>query len=790
MEQRAEDQRVTLQGLAKGYLEAEGYTVTGRPRGLLIGNKAGIGEDSESIYVWVPERHAPAELGAQEGPYLADFEKATASHPSAPKFFLIPSLEGMSADFVRGAKRWHNVNVRVPAQFFDTSFTWEESVEASTAARELRTRGEALLNIRAPQPFQNEETGDAGKDLLETLFTKLRRFGTGKSVHVVIGPAGMGKTHLFTGLFARLHRSFMDDKAAQVLSPRPMPLLPEYLSLADGPTLKSLTRAFLQTDFARPLSPEVFEWRLANGFASWLLDGLDEVIVRDPEFFDYLLEIMTMPESGKPPNILICVRDALLASNENLRDFCSEYSEMVDVYRLTGWDAQAKNHFAGIALPDRANEFLAMLRDRPHLDRLASTPYYAQLLADEFDQGEMGAEYSEVGLVEQALDRLVLREYDKKLISRDSLSESEAREFLEAMAAEDFERGFEGIPVESARQWAQYVLPTDLRPEELDALVQQMTQFAVFMLGSFGHLRFTEEILEQFLIGAYLVGLVENPSALGRSLAARPIPVDWVTLRVVAERVRTKGGITTFLPVVLQCQTNDTAFKNAVQVAALATDDPGALRELPFDRKDLSGLVFDGLDLSGASFRDSDLSETEFRGTQLSSATFDGAILNNTLFDLGGGGSLQDAEMGDLSSFYSIRIGQTLIDNPTRARAWFSKQTGRSGRVVEPCPASQQLRHLFGKFVYPNGQARRAQLDRRAMMRGKRIHNPDEILEAATSRGYLVNEDFRDRVRRPEGNAYSEMVGFVSDLTLSGGLNELLDDVCGIQGCEHVPRSA
>jgi hypothetical protein len=54
--------------------------------------------------------------------------------------------------------------------------------------------------------------------------------------------------------------------------------------------VKALVNSFLESDSARPLDLEVFNWMLTNGTASWLIDGLDEVIAQDPGFFEYLLD--------------------------------------------------------------------------------------------------------------------------------------------------------------------------------------------------------------------------------------------------------------------------------------------------------------------------------------------------------------------------------------------------------------------------------------------------------------------------------------------------------------------
>jgi hypothetical protein len=166
----------------------------------------------------------------------------------------------------------------VPIQFFDTPFKGEESPEAREAASAvaaLRSRGQE--RVRVPQPYSVRNDTANGDDLLPAILERLESsFISGqKSVHVIVGPAGMGKTVLFESLFARLYSNFLEDKRALRVSPRPrpLPLVPEYLRLSVAPTLKALVDAFLATDFAAPITRSVFEWMMVNGFGIWLLDG-------------------------------------------------------------------------------------------------------------------------------------------------------------------------------------------------------------------------------------------------------------------------------------------------------------------------------------------------------------------------------------------------------------------------------------------------------------------------------------------------------------------------------------
>jgi hypothetical protein len=199
-------------------------------------------------------------------------------------------------------------------------------------------------------------------------------------------------------------------------------------------------------------------------------------------------------------------------------------------------------------------------------------------------------------------------------------------------------------------------------------------------------------------------------------------------------------------------------------------------------------LIFEDCDFAGQSFRGADLTNTTFRRCNLAAAEFQEAILKGTIFDLPDKDALRGAKIGDLSRFFSLRDGapDRVIDDPAGARQWLQERTGSAARIVEPCAAAQQLRHLFGKFVYPTGAFRRSWLDRRGTLSGKRYCDPEQVLNAAIRARYLLERD-RGRIERPEGELYSEFVNYTRDLTVSPGLRALLSEVCDIPGCPHVP---
>lgn len=792
---------VHLTEQVKTFLEAEGFIVSER-RELVVGTRRTYGEEVDRIFVWVPNIGEAGSFRSREADFLERFRRVSEDTPTATQFMVVPSFEGLSREFVMGAPRWYRVKIRTPVQFFDTDFKWETSAAAPFAAKELKEKGQHLRSSRVRQPYKTR-AGQKGHDLLPYLRDILtEQINHRKPVHVVVGPAGIGKSVLFQCLFADLHNRFLEYKrSGSGHCARPLALLPEHLHLPRTPNkVEPLLLAYLQTDFARPLTQPVFEWMLLNGFGLWMLDGLDEVIAQDPDFVEYLLDLMTRPGFDSHPIVLMCVRDSLLATNDLFREFCEDYSPSVEVYSLEPWREEQKREFARIELgASDASRFMSVLRDNKSADDLASNPFYCSLLVEEFKQApeRITSEISEISLLERSLDSLIQRDYSKGFIDEDLVSPEDIKDFLEAVASLDLEGGFRGVPVPEVREWATMILPPDLPVEDQERLSQRMVNLAIFAHAGPSHVRFSQEILEQYLLGSRLQKLLssDRPAALFSELGHRLLPPDWVTLKMLSSYVAEEGSRFELLKrLIIESLSfqgsQEVAFKNLLQTAALCVPNPSALRDIPFERRDLSGLVFRSLELDGVSFAGCDLTDTRFIKCSLKGANLIDAILRNTTFIAIPHDGLREAKVGDLSKFYSVRVGETkTISDHEEARAWFSEVTGQRPQSIRPCPAALQLRYILNKFVYPNGKPRRMSLARRAVLSGRRfMKSPELVLEAAIRHGYLLEDMNRDRIERATGDPYSEMVGFATDMRVSPGLLAVLSEVCDAEECAHVPR--
>ena len=780
--------------LAQSYLEAEGWDVRTRGRDLLRGDRDSRHGDDEKdyVYVWVPA-NVGVSFSRREGPYLRRFEEARVEHPTAEKFLLLPTLEGLSTEFRRGARRWYGVKILVPAQFFDSNFRWERDERAASATSALRERGADVARKRIAQPFrviQSLGSDDDGPrpDLLDVLRAELRNPLSKKdrpTIHVVVGPAGMGKSVLFSSLYAHLYEDFQANKRAHELSARPFALLPEHLDDATAPTIGSLLDAYLRTELARPMGRDMFNWKLIHGLGVWLLDGLDEILERDEKFFDYLEDLMTMPSGETLPSIVICVRDSLLETHRGLKAFCEgDCSSYVIVYQLEGWQQESKADFARMHLSSGTDvtKFVESLAERPALDDLASTPYYCELLIEEFVADGLQPDTFETDILERALARIVDREREKGLLS--GIPNKEINEFMESCATIDLFEG--GVSTEVVREFAEVVIPESIEEEE-SRLATQMGQIAVFSYGYDGRLRFAQEPLKHYLAAKYLAQNLQSKSLsndLGRDLGLYELPEN--VIRLMYKCIDSDVYDEVWRLLASKAREATITGRNALRLAIQMSGDMGRISDIRFVGLDLSGMQFRRLILRGVQFDGADLTNTEFRSTDLTDSSFENCLIKGTRFDAKRE-MLRSLRFGDMRRFHSAHIGNRFVDDYVVFHEIVGS-TGGPGNGTQPaCATARQLRHLFGKFVEETGRGRRKDIHTRALQRGKRIvEHRDDILREAIRAGYLVETPHRDRISRAQDESYGEIVRFRTELQVSPGIRALLDDTCSEAGCSHV----
>lgn len=804
----------TLQGLIQDFLSSAGFSLLDTRDGFVLADKLGFGGDRDTRLLWItPPPVEVRDFREQETRLLKEFERAAVQYPQAKPFLVAETLEGFSRDFRSEAIR-RRVGLNVPVQFFDAPYRIEEAPEAASAMKSIV---EAPTTKRVPQPYHlldGHEFKVAGEDLVVDLFGEMRPTRTARASHaklrIVVGEAGAGKSVFFQALFKRIYDHFQTQKQKQHVSSRPVPLIPDYLRQASGLRTQALIDSFLRTDVAAPVPAATFEWLLVHGFTTWLFDGVDELYAGDPDFFEFLIELITRPQSQA--QILLCARSSLLTSSEALARLLADFPPGLDnpitVFRLADWDHKAKRTFAWLNLegrppsssepdPQRVETFLRALNSDASLKALSGLPYYCSLLLEQYREGQLDTSADELALLDTVISHLVNREVAKGLLSPDLFERDGLQEWLQTVACLFFKSEAKGIAAQEAEQYAQFVLRTGLADDVRRNATTSLVQFPLFAPGSRpGVMTFKHELVAEYLAGLYLLRrIAKDPCHVARELGTRIDLADSLILRVMARQLTSHQGANEAIVKALQTETlPGHAFGNLLQLAMLASPSATFVKDaaVPLEGRDLKHVQFRRQDLSGVSFRNCDLSSTGFRACDLQGALFEGAILAGTRFQDLEGGKLRGAHFGNMERMEFFYVSNQRFDEPRKAAAWVAKATGSTEAIEEPCAAAMQLRALLGKFISPDGSGRRDELVDAALVRGKRYEGgpePKDCVWACQRFGYLNQPDMRGRIRRASGDMYNDLVLFVRDWRLTTGLRQLLDSLCRTRPCDHVPRN-
>lgn len=785
-----------LAELVRSYFGSADFNVSEETGGCLVADKLIFGAERDTRLVWVP-RGRPGG-GYDEGTLWDSISEVRANYPTTARATVVaPRREGFSRD-MQQTLRQSRVRLLAPIQFFDSRFRVEESPRAASSISDIVRNAKSLT--RVPQPYSTEfNPPDSAARDHQDLFRRLRADmdrNDGPSIRIVVGRAGMGKSYLFTALFEDLYRRFREAKNRLMTLPRPIPLLPDHLKKTQSLRTNHLIDSFLRTDVADPVSSETFRWLLVNGYATWLLDGLDELYAGDPSFFDYLLDLVTIPSSKA--QVTIWCRDSLLTTSREFSEFQETCAgdDVLKVYKLDDWGPKSKRQFVWLQkegrLP-RSNEgdsgdvrtVLQALDRDDHTRALSRLPFYCRILFDRHVGGDVAPFSDEVELIDHMIEIMKEREIEKGLFDNASFVEDGLDDWLEQIAADYIEGQYAGFQRDEAEEYGRYVLRDGLSEGEQHNILTSLLNFPLFQAGNeSGRISFDHDLVADAVAAKYYLKRLDREAAEVLKRLAN-VDVDRPPLlRFMAMQIHEHASKA--LAEELRRPNKDRSFAVALTLMMLAKPSRDFLRQenVSFEGRFLVGVQFSHLDLSKCSFRGSDLTYATFDGCDLTGSTFDGTYLKHTAFR--GDCVLHGADVRG-SRVQSIVIGSRVEDDIERIHEWFHKASGiatGSGR----CPTAQQFMHLFGKFVTPLGSPRRDWLDSKALNSGKRFAGAasmEDCVRAAVSGGYLLERDFRGRYSRASGNEYKEIVEFVKERRASDGIGRMLEKLCARAGCLH-----
>ena len=744
------------------------------------------------------------EIARYESLLRASVSRLRSKYPDAKATVLSSSRSGFSRLLQQELKD-QRIRILVPIQFFDTEFKFEHAPKAASAIADIRSP--SILSQRVRQPYIVEGVpADTSpeRDLLDTLTEELSNSDS-PSVHLVLGRAGMGKTFLSRAVFAQLYSRFMKAKAQQGSAARPIPLLPDHMKDLYALRTELLIENFLRTDVASPVSRPTFEWLLVNGFTVWLLDGLDELFTGDRGFFDYILELITRPNSQA--KIVIWSRDSLLTTSDAFIEFqemCAG-SDLTRVYRLSSWERASKRHFAWLQLKKRSpsngesdtpeiRRFLEEIERSSSLRELSGVPFYCEVLLLQSRDSSIQEFSDEVVMLDHLIEEMVQREIDKGLLDRQAFQPDGLRDWLEQLAVNYVEdRSYADIDRTEALEYGRLVLLDHVTEEVEQHILLSLLQFPLFSAGmESGKVGFAHDLIAEALAARYYARkLPSEPMNIGRRVSSVDLD-DPIRLRFIAQNLEPQNE-SAIVTAMRTANRQENTYKALLSLLMMLRPDRDQLKRLRvnLDGAALSSVAFVNRDLSGVSFRQTDLSNTRFKNCDLRGAKFEGAFINRTQFL--GRTDLEGADFGDLMRVQSLYIEKHFHDNDAEIRDWVEKSTGRRRPINQPCPTALQITHLFRKFVTPMGYPRRDDLKRNGLLAGRRVPgapNPEECLDAAVRHGFLVGPDHRDKYKRVAGDKYGDIVRLVRDLSISQAFGVLFSELCRRRSCTHELQSS
>jgi len=799
---------MSLQEHVTGYLESAGFQVKKESRELVNADRASLAASRERHLVWTPPSLQGSGENARnrEARLLDNFNLKKSEYPSARYTILVESTQAYSTDFRKNMKET-GVNILVPVQFFDAAYRIEESPKTASNMNELQQKTDPSSYIPQPYSCEYQEQDGTEEDLRKTLYAAFKQPSeTEPCLHLIVGPAGVGKSELFRSLFSKLYEDFKRDKKRQKKFRRPIPLTPEYLR--DKPLrTHDLINEFIRTEVAASVQPETFEWMLVNGYTTWLCDGLDELYTGDRQFFDYILDLMTASHSCA--HILICMRDSLLTSSKGvyglLEDFPPERENSVRVYRLCDWNESSKKGLAQRRIKDSAlvKDFIERIKPDP-LKTLSSIPYYCNILLDAFKDNKELNFKNNLDVLEYAVKNIIeQREVEEKeLFSFDNFhgGREEFYEWLGTVALYTYQNDFQAIQSEEVKELAKTILNQDLPEDERNNIITSLIQIALFSRGADRDtVGFKHELIAEYLAAKCMARKLgkEPLRKIAANLSNRVDFANSIMCKYLASQLAEKPGIEDEIITTLKTESfpnRERGFANLLQIIldSKLPSSKDLLRDAKFmENRNLQGLQIYNIDLTKASFRNCDLSHAQFQKCTLRESSFENAYLSETKFTALPPNSLVQATFGNLERFESVYKEHTRISDRAQMINWLEEETGRAYQNSMPCPAAQQLQVLFRKFVHPDGTGRRLDIKEDALTRGRRIEGAPNLglcIERCINHEYLIRVPFRHRIRRSAGERYDDIVGFVKSHSLTKYMRQLLDDLCPEPECSHVSQ--
>lgn len=751
---------------------------------LVVARRESVTGGKDTQVIWVQEKTPDKVDTKWETKILGDLGKV-AEKLRGSFIFLIYNRENLSQEFLRFVKNL-NFNIQVESNFFDATFKSELSLKSDTidACREILTEADKERKIRIKQPYEVLDQTMAVRvrkdDIAKDLGALFAKGSDNPRIVLLLGPAGAGKTSAFNAVFQKTFETFKERRQKREEACRPLPLIPSHIRRGSGVVFQDVINSFLDTDMARPIRTEAFNWLVDQGFASLFIDGLDEILASDSTIFNrFFLERLTNQQSRA--RILLCVRDSLINTCNDLRTFIEDAGGMIEILRLAPWGNNEREEYKGRFQDGKLRDRFTKVTSEKRIDSVASNAFCCRQIGDLIEgNGNLNFENTS-GLYKTLLEGYVEREFGKNLFSGMQISRDSVVDYLESLGESFYKNQGKPVPLSEMRDLAALLAQT---PDEEERAILSLTKLPLFRYSeSKDSVNFIHESWGSYLFSSRIaksIGASVGDQIFASYLNGADFGKSSLLLKMVAENIDATK-------IKIFCQEkidllNEQGFRNFLRIlfASPAVRDVD-FKKIDFERKALEGLEFRGLNLEGVVFDGSELAGAIFDKCNLSGSSFMGVIFENTVIS---GCDLQGSRIGNLDSFSSLRLANQLFQSPPEAVHRWKIESGETPvetKAPKTDPNETQIRRLFGKFVYINGQYNRNDLDYEGFCAGMRIHGArpiKEIVDLLVRRGYLLEKNRpRHRIQRPEGDKLNELVQFVTKNRVSDGLREIVQSL-------------
>ncbi|MBU1004507.1 MAG: pentapeptide repeat-containing protein [Nanoarchaeota archaeon] len=771
-------QKETILKASKLFLKTYGYNPkpTGIEGSLLFSRPTGMGTSDEFL-IHFHEKGEEAYLDTRLKQLNEKYTRIAGGEVGR-RFFLSSSPLGRVPEAVKE----NSFTYQVPVWFFDREFSRERK---STPLMLLEEAAKKHEKERIRQPYSiGKEMHE--EDLLEHLLEKFVN-PEHACLRLIIAPAGYGKSVLTEALYTRLNDKFTKDKQTQKNSARPMLMLPGHVKQSKD--LDSLISNFIGTEYDYGVyNKETFKFLVKNNLAIWLLDGLEELILKIPEEFIYsFLEEYIIAGDAASSQIVITIREPVLATLPELKEYIEDYEDWIKVYRLCSWGKDQKQAYFTKNLTidrDKTQDFIKDLNANPSLKKLSSVPYYCKLITDLKNSNQMEFFNDDCELVTHAFNKLCEREFTKgldgELLSVDTQRELFSdKEFIESILSGG------KISKETLLELGDLYLNSASNKEDQLACLERHA----LLIKDDEDYDFIHEILKQYLTGECLSKILQSENPDLKLFDYIEMEEDSLLMRFIAKSCSSLNWESKVKNKILELRytpnEKSKAFCNIIQIVLYSDAEKKDffIKDI-LNNRNLAGLVFKDLNMSGFQFQNSKLDCVRFENCNLKEANLNGCYFKNTLFD-------NECDLINVTTkgaiYESISDSSKIYYNQKDISEFFYKRTDLPIQIHEPCQAIVNIRKITNKIAR---KGKRHKMPKKFLTNTKCGGGVPAVkyVEALIKEGLFSEEGDYVRVKT---NLFDNLKAFAINPaanTTFAALQKVLDNLCTDKktGCKHI----